>query len=318
MRHADTTDETMWLARLLVLLAVGLAANALLGPLVLAGIEYRYSDSLINQAIGLDAVALLGAAPAALVAAFLTAHHHPAGPVIAIIPATFAAYMAPQYIMGPDYLALPGNNERFFLFHLALFVLGITTAILAWRNVDRSKLRPDTAEGDRRRSLILLGVATFILVGRWVAGIADLLAGDPTGVDYRENPTAYLLIGVLDLGVIVPATITAAVGLRKHTTWARTASYAVIGWFALVPAAVAAMAVVMQINDDPNATTGATVMFVVAAIVFTIGALLLYRPMFRDGPTERFPVPHDTVDRTTSHTVDNTPTEKHHDERQHH
>ena len=61
MRHADTTDETMWLARLLVLLAVGLAANALLGPLVLAGIEYRYSDSLINQAIGLDTVALLGA-----------------------------------------------------------------------------------------------------------------------------------------------------------------------------------------------------------------------------------------------------------------
>lgn len=91
MRHDATTDETVWLARLLVLIAVGLALNALLGPLVLDGIEYRYSDPLINQAIGLDAVALLGAAPAALIAAFLTAHLHPAGPVIAFIPATFAA-----------------------------------------------------------------------------------------------------------------------------------------------------------------------------------------------------------------------------------
>lgn len=272
--------ESTWLARLLWVLALGLVINAVLGPFVLDIIEYRYSDSLVNQGIGLDAVALFAVTPLAIAAARLVARRHPAGPVVAFSPALFAAYMAPQYIVGPEYLTLPGNNERFFVFHLAIFVVAVATAIVAWRLIDPARLRPDTEGSDQRRSLVLFGVVAFIFGGRWLGGIVDLLGGDPTGVDYRENPTAYLLIGFLDLGVVVPTAVVAAVGLRRHRAWARTAAYAVIGWFALVPAAVAAMAIVMQMNDDPDATTGATVMFVVAAIVFTAAAAQLYRPMF--------------------------------------
>lgn len=276
----DLTGEATWLVRLLWLLAVGLAANSILGPFVLDVIEYRYSDSLVNQGIGLDAVALFAAVPLAIVAALLVTRGHPAGPVLAFSPTLFAAYMAPQYIIGPDYLTLPGNNERFFVFHLVLFVVGVAAAILAWRTTDRSRLRPASDRSDRRRSLVLFGVVAFIFGGRWLAGIVTLLQGSPTGADFQENPTAYLLIGVLDLGVVVPAATAAAIGLRRHCTWARTAAYAVIGWFALVPAAVAAMAIVMLARDDPDATTGATVMFVVAAAVFTVAAAQLYRPMF--------------------------------------
>lgn len=85
----------------LLALAVGLAANSLLGPLAAEVIEYRFSDTLVNQGIGLDAVALLGAVPQAVVAAVLVRRGHPAGPVLGFIPSTFAAYMAPQYIVGP-------------------------------------------------------------------------------------------------------------------------------------------------------------------------------------------------------------------------
>ena len=278
--NGDDLQHT-WLIRLLVVLAVGLAANSILGPLALGIIDYRYSESLINQGIGLDAVALLAATPIAIAAAWLTGRHHPAGPVVAFIPATFAAYMAPQYIVGPDYLTLPGNNERFFVLHLALLVVGLATTVLAWRTVDPHALRPDTPESDRRRSLVLLGLVAFIFGGRWLAGIIDLSGGDPTAVDFQENPTAYLLIGVLDLGAVVPAALTAAIALRRHRAWARTAAYAVIGWFALVPAAVGAMAVVMDVNDDPNASTANTITFVVAATAFTFGATWLYRPMLR-------------------------------------
>ncbi len=42
--------------------------------------------------------------------------------MLAFAPATFAAYMMPQYVIGPDYLGLPGNNERAALFHPAIFV----------------------------------------------------------------------------------------------------------------------------------------------------------------------------------------------------
>ncbi len=285
MSLADDRTTSRALLTLLVLLALGLAANALLGPLAFEVIDYRYSDSLINQGIGLDAVALGGAAPLALAAGALVRRRHPAGPVLAFIPSTFAAYMTPQYVVGPDYLGLPGNNERFFAFHLALFVLALATAILAWRAVDPQQLRPATDAGDRRRSLVLFGVVAFVFAGRWLTGIVDLTAGDPTSVDYRENPTAYLLIGLLDLGLVVPAAVATGIALRRQRSWARTAAYAVIGWFALVPAAVAAMAVVMEVRDDPNATTGATVLFVVAATVFTLGAAWLYRPMFSSAST---------------------------------
>jgi len=270
-----------WLVRLLLLLAVGLTANSILGPLALDVIEYRYSESLINQGIGLDAVALLGAVPVALIAAWLVRAQHPAGAVLAFIPSTFAAYMAPQYIVGPDYLGLPGNNERFFLLHLALLIIGILATVAAWRTIDHTRLRPDTEAADRRRSLVMFGLVAFIFGGRWLTGIIDLLGGNPSNADYQENPTAYLLIGLLDLGVVVPMAVAAGTALRRNTRWARTAAYAVIGWLALVPAAVAAMAIVMQINDDPNATPGATAMFVIAAVVFTLGAVSLYRPMFR-------------------------------------
>ena len=100
--------------------------------------------------------------------------------------------------------------------------------------------------------LVLLSLVGFIFVGRWLAAI-----------------------------IVVPAALAAATGLWRHTPWARTAAYAIIGWFALVTAAVGAMAIVMQVNNDPNASTGAIVIFVAAAFVFTLVAASLYRPMFQ-------------------------------------
>ena len=87
---------TRWLSIGTVLLAAALAVNSLLGPFGLDVINYRYGESMVNQAIGLDAVALLVAAPLALAAAWLTQRGHRAGPVLAFAPALFAAYkMAP-------------------------------------------------------------------------------------------------------------------------------------------------------------------------------------------------------------------------------
>lgn len=269
-----------WLSLGLMALALGLVLNSLLGPLALEVIDYHFSESLINQAIGLDAVALFGAAPLALLAALLVHRSHRAGPVLAFVPAAFSVYMAPQYVVGPEYLTIPGNNEQFFLFHLAIFILSIAVLLVAWSDVDRDWLPPKGIEADRRRSWVMLGVAAFILLGRWLPGIVDLMSGNPSVADYLENPTSYLLIGVLDLGLVVPAALTTAAALRLGADWARTAAYAVVGWFALVPAAVAAMAIVMQVNDDPNIAAGATWVFVVAAVIFTVGAAFLYRPLF--------------------------------------
>jgi hypothetical protein len=48
--------------------------------------------------------------------------------------------MFPQYILGPDYLRLPGNNEFLFPLHLALFAFAGAVALLAWRAAGAERL----------------------------------------------------------------------------------------------------------------------------------------------------------------------------------
>ncbi len=271
----------------LLLLAVGLASNAILGPLFLGVIDYHYGESMTNQGIGLDAVALFVVAPAALMAAWLVRREHLAGPPVAFLPAAFAAYMAPQYVVGPDYTGLPGNNEQFFLLHLALLLVGIAVLLLAWQAVDRIHLLPDTRESDRRRSWVLFGAAGFILL-RWLPFLPELVQGSATSQEYLDNPTAFLLIALLDLALVVPAAVTAAFGLRVGALWARSAAYAVIGFFAVVPLSVAAMSVAMVLRGDPNGSVGGAIGFTGAAIVFGLMALLLYKPL---GEQRIFTVP---------------------------
>ena len=272
--------QRTWLVRILWILGIGIGTNAVLGPMGMRVIDYRFSETLIDQGIGLDVVALFGVVPVAFAAALLTRRDHAAGPVLAFVPTTFGAYMLPQYVVGPEYLSLPGNNEQFFLFHLALFVVAVAGLLLAWNSIDSQRLRPSSAASDLRRSWVMFGVAAFIGLGRWLPGLVELTAGDPALADFVENPTSYLLIGLLDLGLVAPAAIAAGVALRLHATWARKAAYAVIGWFAMVPASVASMAIVMVVRDDPAASTSLAGFFTVAALVFLLGAIALYRPMF--------------------------------------
>jgi hypothetical protein len=261
----------------LIVLAVGLAANSLLGPLASDVIAYRYGTSMTNQGIGLDAVALLLVAPVAALAGVVTLRGHAAGPVLGLGPAAFVAYMVPQYVVGPDYQRLPGNNERFFGFHLTLFVLAVALLLAAWQAIDW-RLPPASRAEDRRRAWVMAGVAAFIVV-RWTPVVLALAAGGDAGPGYRDNPTALMLVALLDLGLVVPAAVTVAVGLRRGAAWARKGAYAVIGWFALVPVSVAAMAVTMQLRGDPDASTAESVGLGAAALIFLAAAAWLYRPL---------------------------------------
>ena len=277
--HAELISHR-GLAFATMLLGFGVAANALAGPFVLEIIDYRFSTTLINQGIGLDAVALCAVFPVAILASILMWRRHHAGLVLAFVPSTFAIYMLPQYVIGPEYLRLSGNNEQFFPFHLALFVLAMGVFLFAWNAIEDERLRPHSRPSDRMRAMVLLALAVFILVGRWLPALIELIQGTPALADFRENPTSFLLIGWLDLGIVVPAAITAAIGLYRGVRWARKAAYAVIAWFALVPASIAAMAITMVINGDPNADTGIMWVFVVAGALFTVGAAALFTPLF--------------------------------------
>ena len=278
--------QPRWFSSALFALALGLAAIAVLGPLVLGVIEYRYSETMLNQAAGLDGFALLVVAPVATVAGILARRQHRAAPLLALGPAGFATYMLTQYVIGPEYLLIDGNGERFFLLFVALFVLSGAVLLQAW-SLAMAPLTSDRT--DRRRGALLLVLAAFVVGGLYLGnGFLSAMDDFPAFVDGRaatsefdEHPTAYWLIATLDLAVVVPITVATAVGLLRRRQWARRAYYGVIGWFALVPGSVAAMAIVMVVRDDPAADPARAVMFTIAAAVFLALAGRSFWTVFR-------------------------------------
>jgi hypothetical protein len=181
-----------------------------------------------------------------------------------------------QYVVGPEYTYYPGVLPL----HLGLFTLGGGTAVAAWAAADPERLPPMARRSQRRYALLLLGLAAFV-TSRYLTALVAGLQGDPLTAEFRDDVSMYWSIFLLDLGVVVPATIAAAVALLQGRSWGPKALYAVFGWFALVPPSVAAMGIVMVANDDPNAALGQTIVLCVTAVAFAALAVRLYVPLFR-------------------------------------
>jgi hypothetical protein len=269
------TIEQRWLGIALITLGVGLIANSLLGPFVADAIRYPFSESVLNQTIGLEAASLFLVAPLCIVAGVLVLRGRAAGPVVAFGPAAYTAYMFLQYVIGPEYRYYPGVLPL----HLGLFILGGGIALEAWSSIDRERLPRMTERSERRYGVLLLFLGAFI-VSRYLSGLFAGLRGDPLPAEFRADVSMYWSIVLLDLGIVVPATIAAAVALIRGTGWGRKALYAIFGWFALVPPSVAAMAIVMVAKDDPNASTGQAIILTAVAVLFAALAVWLYRPLF--------------------------------------
>ena len=172
------TGASRWLPLLLSALAAGLAAVALLGPLVTGVVDYRVTETLRNQTIGLDAVSLFFVAPLALLSALLIRRAHVAGLAIALGIGSYTAYMFLQYAVGPDYAHLPGNNERLFPLVLFLFAAGWIVVLAAWSTIDVARL-PDSARRDRLIGRFLLPVLALVAFSRYVPQLMDWMSSSP-------------------------------------------------------------------------------------------------------------------------------------------
>lgn len=273
-----------WLAAGLAALAAGLAANTVLGPLVTGVVTYPISESLLNQTLGLEAVSLLVVAPLSVLAAVLVFRGHSLGPVLALPPTGYTAYMFAQYVVGPGYQSYPAV----VLFHLGMFVLGWLLLAAAWGRIRADSLPATSRRRERIAAAALFLLAAFTVV-RYLGGIGAALTGVelPIPADATADPAMYWAILLLDLGVVVPATVATCVGLLRGAPWARKALYGVVGWYVLVPVSVAAMGVVMLARDDPNAAVGNVVVLSVASLLFTAIALWVYRPLLSRRPVRR-------------------------------
>ncbi|MBW3605447.1 MAG: hypothetical protein KY460_11180 [Actinobacteria bacterium] len=110
--------------------------------------------------------------------------------------------------------------------------------------------------------------------------LVDALADQPTTVEYTSSPTAFWIVKLMDLGIIVPAAVAIGVGLLRGAAWARKASYAIFGGYTLLAAAVAGMAVVMYANGDPDGSLVNVAVFTAFTAAIAWLTVRLYRPLF--------------------------------------
>jgi hypothetical protein len=272
------------LAASLALLAVGVSSVAVLGPLVFDVIEFHLVDDVLNQVMGGDAVALVLVAPTAAFAAWLLWRGQAAGPVVALAPAGYAMYTYPQLALGGEFATEPGNSERFFPLYLAIFMLAAASFVTAWNRVDPAA--QPTPTGRLRRTVIgvLITLSVFLTVGLHLPGLVDIVGGAPFEVEYTQSPTVFLIVKLMDLGIVVPVMVVTAAGLWRQAAWANRLMYVMVGWGALLGSAVAGMGAVMVANDDPAASAGITVGFVIGAFALLTLAVRLFAPLFEPAP----------------------------------
>ncbi|MDX6302546.1 MAG: hypothetical protein QOF53_3760 [Nocardioidaceae bacterium] len=122
---------------------------------------------------------------------------------------------------------------------------------------------------------LLVGV--FVLVGLHLPTYLDAVSCHPTTEGYLSSPTAFWLVKLMDLGITVAAAFTVGVGMLRRRAWARRPMLAIIGGYALLAVSVAAMAIVMSVQGDPDAFPGTLVGSVGAAALLLGLAGYLYR-----------------------------------------
>ncbi len=235
----------------LLLLAVGVAATAFLGPLVTDTINYRFSENMENQTTGGDAVLLFIVAPAALIASYLWLRGRTLAPVVALAAAAFTAYTFFGFILIPNYDRYDGNNEQYYPLFVAVLALSLALTAVSWSALSRAIL-PMPSAGLRKAVAAILLLVAILFALTWSGQIAAVAGGDYS-TEYVEHPIAFWLIRTLDFAILIPASIATAVGLLRCSQTAVRAAYGLTGFVTLMVASIASMAIVLVARDDPSA-----------------------------------------------------------------
>jgi hypothetical protein len=177
-----------------------------------------------------------------------------------------------QYVLGPEY----DHYTSTILFHTVVFTLAAGLTLSAWVLASHEPMPQLTTRRRRLSGALLLSLGAFI-VSRYLPVVSD----GALPAEFAHARTFFWSIFFLDLGIVVPATVVAGIGLLRSAPAAHTALYALMGWYALVPPSVAAMSAAMVINNDPHAVAGQAVMFGVVAVIVAVLATWVFLPVLR-------------------------------------
>lgn len=269
-------------------LGAGIAASAVLGPLVLKVIEFRTSANIENQFVGGEVISLAVVAPMAVAAGVLWLRGHRLAPPLALGPALYAVYTYTTAVIGQEYGRYDGNVEQFFPLYAGLVAGGAAIATFAWGQLGETEapLPPDRLR--RTMAGIFLGLGSFFALA-WAQQLRLVYSGNPTA-EYQEGPTIFWLIKLLDFGFMIPLLLATGVGLIRKNRTAIKAAYGLATFATCLAGSITGMAVVMQAKGDPSAQPVMLVVLIPATIGLAVVTEHLLRSYVQD-TREWLPLP---------------------------
>jgi hypothetical protein len=197
------------------LLAVTLATLAAALGLFVHGV-YRDPREVVEMFRGYDLVTLLLVAPVLI---FASIGSWRTSPSFILVRASMFAYLVYNYA----FVLFGGEFNDVFLLHAAVFAVALFSLVHTLSNLDVVPLSGSFRGRVSTRMLAgLLAVLGLALAGMWVAGaLAFVFTGDvPKEGSQLVLPTAMThLAYVMDLAILVPSYLLAAVLLWRRAAW---------------------------------------------------------------------------------------------------
>jgi len=259
-------ERRSFFAYLSFVLALGVVAAAILGPLVLGVIEFHLPEMLVNQYLGGEVATVVVAAPMLVSAGVLWLRDDPVAPVLAFGPAVYTVYTFVTAVVGQEYLLYEGNAERAFPLYAALIAGGL--AVAAWSGAEIVRQPAPALNGALRRATagIFLAVVLFFALS-WSSQIAQVYRGE-LSTGYVEGPTLFWLIKLMDLAFLLPAFAVIGAGVLRRNRLATRVAYGAVSYAMCMVTAVLGMAVAMWLKDDPSASVAMIAFLVPVTIGF--------------------------------------------------
>lgn len=246
--HCDTW---LWLTLPIVILLAIAAGIGLFGT----GL-YRDTASLTAQAIGQDAITLLLAIPALSISAYLTARGSQRARLIWLGLLVYVVYTYASYAFGIRFNPL-------FLVYIALLGCATYALIGGLLKTDWVAIRAAFTERTpvRAVSIFLLFIAGLFYLTWLSEAVPASLAGTPPQ-SVQEDGTPTNVIHVLDMGLLLPALVIAAVSLWRKQPLGYALAAALLVNLAFLVLAILSM-IVFQARAGVPAELAPIVMFLV-------------------------------------------------------
>jgi len=259
--------------------ASAVIAIALLGPLLLESIQYRTSQSGIWQIQGGDLVNLLLISPILLIGAVLHLLRKDGSKYFLVLTPVVLMYTGLSIGIGqewsnPEY---SGNVEDYSWLYLIIIIGGLIL-LVASLSMFTEKDAPEFKKRGLRIYVAVMVLFLLMFAAMWISELAEVMrTGDTASGSYESTPTIWWTVRYLDLGVTIPVGFLALFLLATKPRRAYSLALLFFGFFVTLGTAVLSMGVMMTINDDPEAQTGALPIFAVLAALSWIGLLYLVK-----------------------------------------